>query len=101
MIARGKENWPWSALGIAETADKDAIRAAYEVARASLDGSGSISAYADLTAAREKALFLASELQRQAMDSNVDPARCDATIALLETLLAGEEPVPDALYAAL
>ena len=58
--------WPWSALGIAETADKDAIRAAYQDRRDALDRSMSISAFARLTEAREKALFLASEIDRAA-----------------------------------
>ena len=66
MGAVGSECWPWSALGIAETSDKNAIRAAYDAKREALDGGGSISAFADLTAAREKALFFASELQREA-----------------------------------
>ncbi|MEM7666920.1 MAG: hypothetical protein AAF250_13770 [Pseudomonadota bacterium] len=61
----GANGWPWSALGIAETVDKAAIRAAYDAKRAELDAEAMrISAFAELTEAREKALFLASELLR-------------------------------------
>ncbi|MBY6127239.1 hypothetical protein KUW15_00770 [Qipengyuania aquimaris] len=31
------QNWPWSLLGIAETSDKEAIRAAYAARKAELD----------------------------------------------------------------
>ena len=58
-----RSGWPSSALGIDETADKDVIRAAYVERRAGLGDGGSISAFADLTAAREKALFLAGLAQ--------------------------------------
>lgn len=58
--------WPWSALGIAPTADKAAIHAAHEAKRAELNAKAArISEFADLTAARGKALFLASEMQRE------------------------------------
>lgn len=57
---------PWLILGIEQTSDKDAIRAAYDAERAKLDISMNISAFARLTEAREKALFLASEMQREA-----------------------------------
>ncbi|MHA7820443.1 MAG: hypothetical protein ACX930_12420 [Erythrobacter sp.] len=58
--------WPWSALGIAPTADKAAIHAAHDARRAEMDAaSARISDFADLTAARGKALFLAAEMQRQ------------------------------------
>jgi len=62
---RSSGNWPWSALGISETTDKAAIHAAYDAKRAELDAEAMrISAFAKLTEAREKALFLASELLR-------------------------------------
>lgn len=58
--------WAWEKLGIASTSDKDAIHAAYAAKRAELDAQAMrISAFAELTEAREKALFLASELQRE------------------------------------
>ena len=72
-VGAGSGDWPWSALGIAETADKAAIRAAYDAKRAQLDAGGSISAFADLTAARGKALFLASEMQREAARKGQEP----------------------------
>lgn len=59
--------WAWEKLGIARTSDKDAIYAAYAVKRAELDAQAMrISAFAELTEAREKALFVASQLQREA-----------------------------------
>ena len=58
-------DWPWSDLGIRETADKEAIREAFALRRAALGAGLPISAYAGLTEAREKALFLASEMQRE------------------------------------
>lgn len=65
MGTKGKD-WAWGALGIARTSDKDAIRAAYDAKRAELDAQAMrISAFAELTEAREKALFIASELLRE------------------------------------
>jgi len=58
--------WAWDKLGIGKTSDKDAIHAAYAAKRAELDAQAMrISAFAELTEAREKALFLASALQRE------------------------------------
>jgi len=66
------DSWPWSALGIAETADRDAIHAAYAAQRARLDAQAMrISAFAELTEAREKALFLAAEMRREQERSGV------------------------------
>ena len=66
------KDWAWAKLGIASTSDKDAIHAAYAAKRAELDAEAMrISAFAELTEAREKALFLASEMQREAERSGV------------------------------
>ncbi len=62
--------WPWAALGLPETVDREAIHAAYAARRAELDSANMrISAFAELTEAREKALFLASEKRREAARS--------------------------------
>lgn len=82
------DNWPWSELGIAETPDKAAIHAAYAERRAALDTSMRISAFAKLTEAREKALFLASEMRREA------ERRAHAEEAAVEDDVAVEEPEP-------
>ncbi|MEL6238414.1 MAG: hypothetical protein AAFQ90_07445, partial [Pseudomonadota bacterium] len=60
-------SWPWSALGLSETVDREAIHAAYAARRAELDSANMrISAFAELTEAREKALFFAAEKRREA-----------------------------------
>ena len=79
--------WPWSDLGIGETADKEAIRAAFAAKKAALDGSMQISAFARLTEAREKALFLASQLQRAAERGDEGAAGKPSVVA--------PPPVPD------
>ena len=57
--------WPWSALGLTETSDREAIHAAYAARKAVLDAQVMrVSAFAELSEAREKALFLAAELRR-------------------------------------
>ncbi|MDJ0979553.1 MAG: hypothetical protein QNI87_13580 [Erythrobacter sp.] len=59
--------WPWSALGLKETSDRNAIQAAYAARKALLNAQAMrISAFAELTEAREKALFLAAEMRREA-----------------------------------
>ncbi|MEO0591870.1 MAG: hypothetical protein AAFZ11_15115 [Pseudomonadota bacterium] len=75
--APGSKGWPWSALGLEETADREAIHVAYARCRAQLDAENMrISAFAELTEAREKALFLAAELRREAQrrGETVSPA---------------------------
>ena len=118
MSGGGAAGWPWSALGIGETADKDAIRAAYEAERTGLDGGGSISASADLTAAREvarnidlvpqvalaeaaEAPELEIEIVRRAISNVSDPASCTVKIGVLDVVLARSEEVPDAAFASL
>ncbi|MEO0641920.1 MAG: hypothetical protein AAFY47_00695 [Pseudomonadota bacterium] len=60
-------SWPWSDLGLGETVDREAIHAAYAARRAELDSANMrISAFAELTEAREKALFFAAEKRREA-----------------------------------
>ncbi|TMM48109.1 hypothetical protein [Qipengyuania marisflavi] len=56
---------PWSLLGIKPTSDKEAIHAAYRKQLEKLDLSTSISRFAKLTEAREKALFQAAEMRRE------------------------------------
>ena len=86
--------WPWSELGIEETADKEAIRAAYTDRRAQLDLSMQISAYARLTEAREKALFLASELQRAAVRGDRGIAGAARVVAPPPLPRAAPAPAP-------
>ena len=74
-------DWPWSDLGIAETSDKEAIRAAYAARKADLDKGMQISAFARLTEAREKALFLASEKLRTAERGHRGPAGRPSVVA--------------------
>ena len=74
-------DWPWSALGIGETSDKEAIRAAYGARKADLDKAMQISAFARLTEAREKALFLASEMLRAAERGDRGPAGRPSVVA--------------------
>jgi hypothetical protein len=82
------KDWAWAKLGIASTPDKDAIHAAYAAKRAELDAEAMrISAFAELTEAREKALFLASELQRDAERSGETSASREAE--------PSEEPVTE------
>ena len=85
------KEWAWAKLGIASTSDKDAIHAAYAAKRAELDAEAMrISAFAELTEAREKALFLASELQREAERSG--NASAADKVEPIEEPLAEEGP---------
>lgn len=66
--------WPWSALGLAETTDREAIHAAYAARKAALDAQVMrVSAFAELSEAREKALFLAAEMRRAVERGEVSP----------------------------
>ena len=51
--------WPWSVLGIAQTADNSAIRKAYSARLKELDLDRQIAEYAELRNARDEALWLA------------------------------------------
>ncbi|MBX7501145.1 hypothetical protein K3181_06795 [Qipengyuania sp. YG27] len=61
LTGRAAGSWPWSELGIAETADKEAILEAYRTKIGRIDRSSPISAYTRLSEAREKALSLAAQ----------------------------------------
>ena len=74
-------DWPWSALGIGETSDKEAIRGAYAARKADLVKAMQISAFARLTEAREKALFLASEMLRAAERGDRGPVGRPSVVA--------------------
>ncbi len=89
------KDWAWAKLGIAPTCDKDVIHAAYAAKRAQLDAEAMrISAFAELTEAREKALFLASELQREAERSKETNASSDAEPS--EEVVVEDAPAVDA-----
>lgn len=88
--------WPWSALGIEKTTDKAAIHAAYAQKRAALDSETMrISAFAELTEAREKALFLASELRR---DIERKGLIVGTEKAVVDTLPLQNKPEPENAY---
>lgn len=87
-------DWPWSALGIGETSDKEAIRAAYAARKAELDKAMQISAFARLTEAREKALFLASEMLREAERGHRGPAGRPSVVAPPPIADHAPPPVP-------
>jgi len=60
-----ERGWPWSSLGLAPTSDREAIHTAYTARKAVLDAQVMrVSAFAELSEAREKALFLAAEMRR-------------------------------------
>ncbi|MDP4573661.1 hypothetical protein Q9K02_00730 [Qipengyuania sp. G39] len=86
--------WPWSALGIGETSDKEAIRTAYAAQKAELNKAMQISAFARLTEAREKALFLASEMLRAAERGDCGPAGRPSVVAPPPIADLAPPPVP-------
>jgi len=68
------DGWPWSALGIDPTADRETIYEAYATRKAALDAQVMrVSAFAELSEAREKALFLAAEMRR-AVERGEEPS---------------------------
>ena len=87
--------WPWTELGIGVTTDKEAIREAFADRRAALGGNLPISAYARLTEAREKALFLASEMQRTSERAAAEETSVDSIGPAVPPHAADAPPIPD------